>query len=254
MTPEETALESRLAADSRELLTAIATAMLAIDLADYESASLATVRAALLSAYANNEQLQAAIADVLLPYLVAAYEIGGQMALDELGLPFVFNLTDIPTRSQLRSRAESLASADGDVSLAQTSASEIGGAFVRFRDAAAAAGGNFSVAAIGALLVDYIGNRAQVRAAAIAPNESVWASSRGAAAAFVRNGVQRLEYECEPDVEERCTTQTCTPHCGRQFSAENPPAWASLPKHPRCRCRHRAVMDEWVRPVAAWTG
>lgn len=245
----EAALEAAFARDVAQALLVFYRLPLSLDFSNQEGNSADEIAEWLLGIYNSQGEMRSAFSDLLNLWSVSAANLGGQMALNHLGVLASFELTNSTELATIRERADELASVDGERSLLRTTANDVARAVVREQSSGASA----TVAALGALATD----RAAVRALLIAETESVLSSRAMVIATCVRNGARTFKYICEPDVEERCSTGVCIPYCGLRFQATITgaiPRWARLPKHPRCRCKHRPIKSGWQAPEVVWTG
>lgn len=184
------------------------------------------------------------------------FEIGGQMGLDELGLPGLFELSDAHIEEVLEGHVGRLVSAQRQarLSVAVTTAEEIGRAVDRQREA------GLSAADMLPVLSAWILGRTVIRSARIAATETVRMTRWGMAWAFAGNGIRGVRHECAADVERRCNGQ-CPPLCGTEYELggvlypmRGIPSAEQIPLHPGCRCWYSALTDGWVKPALIWTG
>jgi hypothetical protein len=189
-------------------------------------------------------------------YARQGFEIGGQMGLDELGLPGQFELSDEYIEGVLASHTGRLVATarQAQLSVAVTTAVEIGRAVDKQRET-----GLTAVDMLPALSAWVLG-RTVIRSANIAATESVRMTRWGMAWAFVGNGIRGVRHECAADVERRCNGQ-CPPLCGTEYQLGgvfNPmreiPSAGQVPLHPGCRCWYSPLTDGWVKPALIWTG
>jgi len=252
-TPEEAALEEAFAEDLEAALLALYLLAMRADWSDMDGKSAEEIAAWLLGIYGSAEAARRALEQILYRYMVSAYNLGGQMALNDLGFMARFNLTNEQILAAIRARAEMLVSVDEDAdeSLIRTTANEIAQKVEREQR-----NGNTIIAAV-ATIAALAAGRSVIRSIMIAETESVMQSRAAVIWTMVRNGLRNFIYRCEPDVEELCTTRVCIPHCGKRFRAKLTgwiPQWARLPKHPRCRCWHKPDKRGWKRPDQPYTG
>lgn len=251
--PREASLEAAFAADVEQALLAFYALPLSADWSNRIDDSVDEIIEWLLDIYGQASVARAAFADIINRFGVAAFNLGGQMALNFLGLLASFNLTNREQLDLIRERSNELTGADGDQSVIITTANEIARQVVKAREAAPDA----SAAAIVQGLGTWAASRSVIRSIVIAENESVLQSRVGVIWASIKNGSRDFIYICEPDVEEKCTTGVCIPWCGRDFRASltgSIPRWAKLPKHPHCRCKHRPNLAAWEAPDTIYTG
>lgn len=197
---------------------------------------------------------------LLLAYLLRelaerGFNLGGQMALNELGLLNSFELADPTIQRQISVLVDRLVLPDGDMSLIRTTANETAAQIVKHRDDGLSLGDMLPL--IGAWAV----GRAVIRSATIAANENVRLTRWGMMAAFAGNGVWSVIHECALDVDARCKSGTCPPFCGTEFRVAGVldplghiPVGRQIPLHVGCRCWYHAVLEGWVAPAVIWTG
>ena len=193
---------------------------------------------------------------VLGRYARRGFELGGQMGLDELGLPGAFELSDEDIEEALEAHVLGLTAAEdgAEMSLAVTTAAEIGRRVAKERDA------GLSVVEMLPVLSAWVLGRTVIRSANIAATESVRMTRWGMVWAFAGNGIRGVRHECALDVEQRCNG-ACPPLCGVEYELGgvfNPmggvPSAGVIPLHSRCRCWFSPLTDGWVKPALIWTG
>jgi len=193
---------------------------------------------------------------VLGRYARRGFELGGQMGLDGLDLPGVFELSDEDIEAALEAHTAQLTVAErgAEMSLAVTTAEEIGRRVDKQRDE------GLSVAEMLPLMSAWVLGRTVIRSANIAATESVRMTRWGMVWAFAGNGIRGVRHECALDVEQRCSGE-CPALCGVEYELggvfapmSGIPSAGQIPLHPRCRCVYAPLMDGWVKPALIWTG
>ena len=202
--------------------------------------------------YRANPRAALGMRDVLDEFKVSTFNLGGQYALDSLGLAGRFRIEDDAILSGLQEDSRQSTSVDGDLSLVDTTVTELTGQLEAHR-----AGGSLLADAIPAVNAWVIG-RAVIRTAIIVQTESVRASRWAILSAFVGNGIGGVTFYTVAD-ERVCFL--CRPLHGERFDIRSVftpfrdlPAYARIPLHPRCRCFYDAITDGWLKPAVIWTG
>ena len=185
-------------------------------------------------------------------FALRTFDLGGQYALDTLGLEGRFKLEDERIIEQIRevSRQETLL--DGDNSLIDTTVDELAEQLGRHRE------GGADLADALPIVSGWVLGRTIIRTAVIVQTESVRHSRWAMLSAFVGNGINGVRFYTVAD-ERVCNL--CRPLHGEFFELRgvfNPfgdiPAFATIPIHPRCRCFYDPQTDGWLKPALIWTG
>jgi len=256
-TQGELLLESQWARDLQPALGGLYWQPIADGLPTMMTQSRGEIVRSVLELYSERTELIDPLRGNLRGYVTRGFNLGGQMGLQELELLGQFEVTDERLTGQIDGHVGRLVSTQrrARMSLAVTTAEEIGDAVVGRRDALPELSDLLTALAAWAL------TRTIIRSALIAATESVRASRWGMLCAFAGNGIRGVRHECEPDVERVCTTGLCPPLCGREYALGrvfNPmsdvPAEGRIPLHPRCRCWYSSLRDGWVKPALIWSG
>lgn len=202
--------------------------------------------------YRANPSTALDLRDTLDGFKVQAFNLGGQYALDTLGLAGVFSLSDDTILDGLREDSRQSTIVDGDLSLIDTTVDELAGQLETQRESGAQL--TDAIPIINAWVI----GRTVIRTALIVQTESVRASRWAILSAFVGNGIGGVTFYTVGD--ERVCSQ-CRPLHSERFDIHSVlfpfrdlPGYARIPIHPRCRCFYDAVMDGWVKPAVIWTG
>lgn len=204
----------------------------------------------------NGRRVIGAMQDTQSAYMRRAANLGGQMALDALGLDEAddFDLTHDGLLEFIRTRAANMLDPDGDMSITATTREELVDYLDRAED-------GLSWEEVYAGISAWVLARTAVRTHAIAATESVRMSRWGLALGYIGNGVKEVIHRCEPDVLEKCTSFVCPPLCSKHFrlgSLFDPmaaiPGSVRIPLHPHCRCFYEPERDGWLKPAVIWTG
>ncbi len=207
--------------------------------------------------YREQPEVTAGLDAVLGRYARRGFDLGGQMGLDELRLYGQFALADGDIDGQIEAHVGRLMSLSrqGKLSLAATTAEEIGVVVERKRDE------GVELADLLPWLSAWVLGRTVVRSAMIAATESVRMTRWGMVSAFAGNGIRGVRHECEANVAYRCTSGACPPLCGTEYELGgvlNPMRGISMasqiPLHPKCRCYYSSLRDGWLKPALIWTG
>lgn len=182
---------------------------------------------------------------VLMSYLPSAFDVGGQMALDELGIDAIFQLQDDEILDAIEAFAtDTLADIDGDMSLTRTTADELATQVEAGRE------DGLTNAALSAALATFITSRSLTRSVAIANTETVRFSRFGMSTTFNRNGVGFMELRNMPGACRICSG----------LEGERYPTTAGgvvvgpVPIHPGCYCYYVALIESTELPEEVWTG
>lgn len=187
--------------------------------------------------YREQPDVTAGLDAVLGRYARRGFDLGGQMGLDELRLYGQFALADGDIDGQIEAHVGRLMSLSrqGKLSLAATTAEEIGVVVERKRDE------GVELADLLPWLSAWVLGRTVVRSAMIAATESVRMTRWGMVSAFAGNGIRGVRHECEANVAYRCTSGACPPLCGTEYELGgvlNPMRGISMasqiPLHVRC--------------------
>lgn len=211
----------------------------------------------LLQWYADHPSLVAALATVVGRYARRSFNLGGQMALGQLGITgHTFDLQDPAILAQIDTMTDDLTQPDGNMSLTRTTANELARQINAQRDDETT-----SPTGMVTVLGAYGIARSVIRTGIISMTEGVRLNRWGMAAAFVGNGVSTVTHECQLDVYERCGSNACPGLWGqawRLYSILDPmgdiPGESRIPIHIGCRCWYKAELGSWVRPAIIWSG
>ena len=202
--------------------------------------------------YRANPSTALDLRDVLDGFKVQTFNLGGQYALDTLGLAGSFRLEDDTILDGLQEDSRQSTIVDGDLSLIDTTVDELARQLDGHRESGAQL--TDAIPIINAWVI----GRTVIRTALIVQTESVRASRWAILSAFVGNGIGGVTFYTVGD--ERVCSQ-CSPLHGERFDVHSVffpmrdlPDYARIPVHPRCRCFHDAIMDGWVKPAIIWTG
>lgn len=190
-------------------------------------------------------------------YAGRAFDLGGQMGLDELELEGQFELSDDQIMETIDSHVAQLVDTrrQSQRSTVVTTAEEIGREVSRRRD------DGLTLADMLPALSAWVLGRTIIRSAIIAETETVRMTRWGMVWAFVGNGIRGVRHECESDVIDKCRGAICPPLCGTEYELggvfdpmSGIPAAGLIPLHPRCRCHYSSIQDGWLKPALIWTG
>lgn len=242
-TPDELRLENAFAPDMERVLNELYSQPLQNgllaqegDLADWT-----------LDYYDNHPDLIALLSGVLFPYLVGAFNIGGQLALEALGINGTFALQDESVLGEIEDATNDLASINGQYSLLQTTANDLERQITGLEV-------GLSLFEVFAALSLYIGGRALFRSRNIAETEAVRASRLGLLHAYQKNGVTVAIHRTQ---EDNRVCPICNPLNGNEYPlgidgrVAMIPFGEQIPLHTKCRCWYdfgeRVEIDEvWL--------
>lgn len=190
-------------------------------------------------------------------YARRAFNLGGQMGLNELGLLGRFEATDGRVLDEIDATSARLTELESGAerSTVVTTAKELGRQVTRQR------ADGLDAADMLPLLSAWVLGRTIIRSANIAATESVRMTRWGMVWAFTGNGIRGVRHLCESHVLDRCGGAICPPLCGVEYELPgifNPlgaiPGAGLIPLHPRCRCSYEPLTDGWLKPTLIWTG
>lgn len=190
-------------------------------------------------------------------YHIQAVTLGGQTALNALGLDAVFSLTNETYLQELVDRAVMLTTQGSEVSLIDTTINDLAEALPVAR--ASADGVLMALAA-------YIASRAAQRTVMIERYERPWGVANGLGWTYQHNGIAYVMY----DVAGVGCPEVCAPDHGLVYPVNA--RGRSIPRHSGCDCIWSAVqydgqrlgsppvtvsvpgLQPWTAPAQVWTG
>lgn len=181
---------------------------------------------------------------VLAVYLVRAFALGGQFALEAMGILGLFVLSNRLLLDSIAGFANDLVDLGGEMSLTNTTAVELAAEIERQR-----------VSGVELALGLFITGRVLARARLIAGNEMVRLSRLGLAHTFWRNGVQRVRFRTAPELSATGPCPICRPLDGNVYRLRNGRVdGPDIPVHVLCVCYYDPVLDGWAAPEEVWRG
>lgn len=204
--------------------------------------SEAEVRRWALSQY-REEAATAALLLIVTNYLRQGVNVGGAMALDTLGLPGRFNLTNAGIIRQIGQAAEQVATVGGSLSAVDTTAAELARQVTSYRQL------EMTAEEMNRAWAAYVNGRVPSRAAGIATTEGVRGTRAGIEMTFGRNGIT---YEILRNQEGACPE--CQGYEGERFPTVDGMVLGVIPLHPACRCFYEPDTDGWEPPEDVWVG
>jgi hypothetical protein len=169
--------------------------------------------------------------------------IGGQIALEQLGLPGAFDLQDEAYLDLVSDYAAGLTAVDADISLTRTTANELARAIAQGRL------DGLTGAALSAYVGAYIIGRVPGRSAVIAATETVTSTRAGLGWTYANNGVA---YQILRNHAGACPL--CQAENGERFTIAGGFVVGPIPLHTGCRCFYEPDMSAWTAPEEVWTG
>lgn len=255
-TAGELLLEAGYARDLRPQLSRLYSAPITAGLTGWPGMGRAEIARWVLDYYRDQETADL-LGATFRRYSRRGFNLGGQMALDELDLNGAFDLTDEMILERLDAHAAALVDVrpGAELSVAVTTAEEIGREVERRQ-----ADGATAVEMLPLLSAWALG-RTAIRSTIIATTENVRATRWGLLYAFAGNGIRGVRHLCESDVDDRCGGRICPPLCGTEYELPGVfdpmggiPAAGHIPLHPRCRCTWEPLRDGWLKPALIWAG
>jgi hypothetical protein len=187
---------------------------------------------------------EAAIAVLLLllqRYQVRAVNLGGTMALGQMGSDGTFRLTNSAYLQRLDQHATLLMTQGTSMSLIDTTIDHLADGITKARQSE----DNTSL-----LLGGMIAGWSAMRSSAIAVTEATRMAGYGLNWAFLGNGVRWQMFV----TRERGACRRCAPLHGKRMRVDDIPLELQLPIHTFCRCSYSAILDGWTLPGDIWTG
>lgn len=190
-------------------------------------------------------------------YMTEFYNLGGQVALNTLGLGGRFRVSDGDILAAIDGEVDELVEIGGSRSISDTTADELAVRLTNWRDE-----DDLEFVDMLPLLSAWMLGRTIIRSGVIAATEGVRMSRWGLLSALFGNGVTGVIHQCEMDVENVCSSGICLAYCGLEFDIgrsilrpfDTIPPDAHIPLHPRCRCWYEPLQDDWIEPAIIWTG
>ncbi len=206
------------------------------------------VRECVKRQFDEHPELAAVLVFLFIRYITEAMQLGGDMALEQLGAPGDLSVTiENPLIIELlQDHSEDLFKSSSPLNLVDKSVEDI----VKVVWNAIQAGASKNSEIIQAARDRFPGITAS-RASLIVETELARALNAGLLWTYAYNGVQEVELRTRGD-DRVC--KICEPLNGVRYRINDIPAGRSLPLHPRCRCVWLAVLDGWTPPVSWWTG
>lgn len=193
------------------------------------------------------ERYDDAIAVAILLLLLQRYQVrganlGGQMALNDLGIDGTFTLTNAEYCQLLDDHAATLTTQGSDMSLIDTTIDDL----ARGIPAARQSDDN-TLLALGGLITGW----SLVRSGLIAVTESARSIATSFTWTLLQNEILYQEFITRED--RRVCPRCAALHGVRMPVANVPTAWR-IPIHAGCRCIYRPVLLGWIMPAVPWTG
>lgn len=180
-------------------------------------------------------------------YLRQAFNIGGALALAEMGSDEPFNLQDAALVATITAWSVSLVNTGSDISLTRTTANELAAQIINGRAA------GLTDAELDEVLGVFSRYGATRRSGNIAANETVRYTRIGSAHTYYRNGVQYVIHHAAPEASQAGPCDICEPLDGRVFEIVGGIVVGDdIPLHNNCVCYHEPVIEEL--PAEVWTG
>jgi len=183
----------------------------------------------------------AALLALLKRYLIRAVNIGGNMALELLGIDSTFHLANPGYVNQVNDHANTLTQPDTDLSLIDTTVNHLVTGIPQ------ALASDTALMTIGGLITGW----AAVRSVRIAITEQTRMIAQSLTWTYGENGVAQQVFTTRAD-DKVCAI--CEPLHGRIVPVNNVPEELRIPKHVLCRCMYRPYLTGWQRPLQIWRG
>lgn len=177
-------------------------------------------------------------------YLRQAFNVGGAVALAEMGVDEQFSVQDAALVASINAWAASLVVTGSDISLTRTTANDLAAQILAGREM------GLTAEELEDALTAYIAARSLTRAGSIAFNETIRLSRRGEVATYGRNAVRRVIYRMSRG-RNALRPDVCDDDEGREFDVGEA---NFIPQHVGCACYWQPVLSGWVRPSEVWSG
>lgn len=179
-------------------------------------------------------------------YQVKAANLGGNIALEQMGIDGSFGLTNADYLAALTDHAVMMTSQGTEMSLIDTTIDDlVDGILKANQQLRALVDGVFRI--VSSLITGWTA----VRSALIAITETTRQVANGLIWTFTENGIRWQEFVTR---EDRRVCQRCQPLHGQRMRVDAIPSELRLPVHGACRCSYRAVLTDWAPPPLIWTG
>lgn len=207
--------------------------------------------AALLARFEEPEATRR-LEQLLIRYAIDAFNVGGNLALSQMGVLGNFQLRDEDLLDSLENLVSLLLVAtDGRYSVTRTTARDLARWVIVLREDP-----DLTDADVAAALGERVRNRSATRSTAIAETEGVRFSRSGMAVTYDRHGIAQVIHHSRPDA---CTI--CAPRNLLVYNVVGGVVVGDdLPLHVSCRCWHEPAIDgqplaetDWT-PEEIWTG
>lgn len=247
-TARELVVESAFAAAMRPVLDELYRYPLQGGLTAVPEVAREELTAWLLAQYRDPEST-AVLSFTLRQHFERGFNAGGALALEALGLPGSFALTDEAVLAGMAETTVSFADPDGEISLTRTTANDLGRWIVNGRAE------GLEPSALAAVLASAITARTLGRSSNIAATETVRWSRRGLGVTYDRNGIEWMIYRTNAGGSETGPCPICEPFNGRRLRASNGTVWYDLlPQHGGCVCYYEPDTSGWTEPEEVWAG
>lgn len=191
----------------------------------------------------------AVLAVALVNGFVRSFNVGGQIALTDLGIAGQFNLQDPTIRGMIDDFGAMLSNIDGDISLVRTTANELAYAVDYGRRQ------EMNDGELSTWLALYIAGRLLQRGRVISETEVVRWSRYAQAETYVQNGITYTIYRTAPELSKSGPCDICAPYEGRRFQVDNGLVLFDLiPQHTGCVCYWEPDRAGWELPEDVWLG
>lgn len=197
--------------------------------------------------YYRDPIVTASLQNTLAVGIVGGIALGGQAALEMLGLPGRFSLSNRQLLTQADAWATALVNPSSAVSLTNTTANELTAQIMTLRIDGLSGG------ELAAAMSQWIDGRSVVRAGNIAQNETVRADRTGLVETYQRNDIVEVVFRTRGDqqVDGGNPQGPCAIKANLTYPINAAP---QIPIHFGCRCWYEAVTDGWEKPTTVWTG
>ena len=185
--------------------------------------------------------------DLLQRYMRRAANLGGGIALAQLGIAGTFRLVDPDYLAMLDEYATTLTTQGTETSLIDTTIDNLVSGIMRANTELTRSLADGISGAVGALIRGW----SFVRSSVIAITETTRSISEMMTETFARNFVT---YQFFVTREDAIVCKLCAPLHGERMEVNNIPAYLQIPIHANCRCTYRPDAMDWTQPGEVWIG
>jgi len=187
------------------------------------------------------------IREVLRRYGRRAANLGGSIALSEMGIAGMFRLTNPGYLDGLDEHAAMMTKQGTELSLIDTTIDDLVTGIIQANTGLTRSLADGVSGVVGALIRGW----SFVRSGMIAITETTRRIADMIGEAFWRNSVS---YQFFVTREDRAVCKLCAPLHGERMVVNDVPSYLQIPIHVNCRCTYRPDLTDWIIPNTIWIG